>query len=340
MAAFKQTFIALLLASLAACGGKGEDGKKGDGKSADAHAEEDAPKPKPKRIGGNDRPKTIAEATEGPSRVALWLVEDEDTKVYILGTIHLMSSKVEWTNPQIDRAFAEADAVYLEADFFGKKAQRAMGVVVTQNAEYPDSGRMSSDLEKEAKEEIKYALKNINLDFSDFDGYRPWFATIQTMSYAVVESGGDPTFAADVVIASDMAARGTPLRYLETALHHINIRAAVPDDLYKPYYFELIKDLKYGEAYFADLMGAWYKGDMTRLNHVINGVMDHHPELKELVLTRSNVEWSRQLDRLLTDETGTYVVAVSADHVVGEYSIQNQLGRRGYEVERMIPTEG
>jgi len=340
MAAFKQTLLAFMLACLAACGGKSDEGKKGDEKAADAYAEDEAEKPKPKRIGGDDRPKTIKEATEGPSRVALWLVEDEDTKVYILGTIHLMSPKVDWTNPQIDRAFAEADAVYLEADFLSKSAQRAMGVVVTQNAEYPDSGRMSAGLEKEAKEEIKYALKKINVKFSDLDGYRPWFATIQTLSYAAVESGGDPTYAADVVIASDMKAREKPLRYLETALHHINMRAAVPDDLYKPYFFELIKDLKYGEVYFADLMGAWYNGDMTRLNHVINGVMDHHPELKEQVLTRSNIEWARKLDRLLTDTTGTYVVAVSADHVVGDRSILNQLGRRGYEVERMILTEG
>ncbi|MEM9284380.1 MAG: TraB/GumN family protein [Pseudomonadota bacterium] len=340
MAAFKRILLAVLLASLAACGGKGEEGQAGAEHGADAHADEEASKPKPKRIGGEDRPQTVAEAVEGPSRVALWLVEDEDTKVYILGTIHLMNARVDWTTPQIDRAFAEADAVYLEADFFSQNAQRAMGVVVTQNAEYPDSGRMSSDLEKEEKEAVKYALKEIHVDFSDFDGYRPWFATIQTMSYAVVESGGDPTYAADVVIASDMAARGKPLRYLETALHHINIRAAAPDELYKPYYFELVKDLKYGEVYFADLMGAWYNGDMTRLNHVINGVMDHHPELKEMVLTRSNVEWSRQLDRLLTDEPGTFVVAISADHVVGESSVQNQLGRRGYEVERMIPTEG
>ncbi|MEO1042184.1 MAG: TraB/GumN family protein [Pseudomonadota bacterium] len=338
MAAFHQVALLSLLATLAACSGKAEEGKKGADEAGEGSTEEVASKPK--RIGGDDRPHTLSEATEGPSRVALWTVEDDDTKVYILGTIHLMTAKTEWTTQEINTAFDEADAVYLEADFFSQSAQRAMGVIVSQHAEYPNSGRMSSGLEKEHKEEIKYDLKKIHIDFSDLDGYRPWFATIQTESMAVVDAGGDPTFAADVVIASDMTARGTPLRYLETPLHYLNQRAKAPDELYKPYFFELIKDLKYGEAYFADLMGAWYQGDTVRLNHVINGVMDHHPELKDLVLTRSNIEWSRSIDRLLTDEPGTYVVAISADHVVGEASLQNQLGRRGYEVLRVIPTEG
>ncbi|MEM7741605.1 MAG: TraB/GumN family protein, partial [Pseudomonadota bacterium] len=132
MAGRRRIGLCFLMAALAACSGKAEDSKTDTG---DAPAEDIAPKPK--RIGGDDRPHTLAEATEGPSRVALWAVEDEDTKVYILGTIHLMNADTNWSTAEINRAFDEADAVYLEADFFSQSAQRAMGVVVSQHAEYP-----------------------------------------------------------------------------------------------------------------------------------------------------------------------------------------------------------
>ena len=42
---------------------------------------------------------------------AIWVLEDEDNKAYILGTIHLLSPETQWRTSFMDQILAEVDQV-------------------------------------------------------------------------------------------------------------------------------------------------------------------------------------------------------------------------------------
>lgn len=286
-------------------------------------------------VGGEGRPKTLQEATTGQSNVALWQVTDEDTLVYLLGTVHLMDGKAKWQTADIRAAFNQADATYLEADVWSKDAQRAMGVVVSQNAEAPAGQTISSYFDKKQLETISDALTSIDLDLPTVDSYRPWFANLQAGVLAIVQAGGDPTAGADVVISREMMLRDTPIRYLESAAQQILILASGDDAEDAKHFYDTMKELHKAEAYFSDLIASWYEGDTDRLDFIINSSMKKYPDLRQRLLIDRNRDWAQQIDRLMTDEEGTFVVAVGVGHLVGEGSVQDQLADRGYESGRL-----
>ena len=51
--------------------------------------------------------------TGGP---ALWALSDEDTTVYLFGTVHLLKPDLEWRTPEFDAALEASQAIYKEAD--------------------------------------------------------------------------------------------------------------------------------------------------------------------------------------------------------------------------------
>ncbi|NNU15845.1 TraB/GumN family protein [Parvularcula sp. ZS-1/3] len=286
-------------------------------------------------VGGKDRPSNLDEATEGESNVAIWQVSDEDTVVYLLGTVHLMKPGVEWQTQDIRTAFNQAEAVFLEADVFSREAQRAMGLVVTQTAELKNDMTLSDFFEKKDQKRIDEALGELDLSLSQLNNFRPWFATMQMSVLSLIKAGGDPASGADVIISREMLERGVPLRYLETAAQQIQMLANGDDERDAAYFLEVLDDLEEGEAYYADLMGAWYEGDVERVDYLINSAFADYPKLRERLITDRNADWSQQIDRVLTDEPGTFVVAVGAGHLAGDASLQDMLRGRGYDVERL-----
>ncbi|MEM1379912.1 MAG: TraB/GumN family protein [Pseudomonadota bacterium] len=286
-------------------------------------------------IGGPGRPTNLTDATSGESNVALWQVSDEDTVVYLLGTVHLMKTGTSWETDAIRAAFNQSEATYLEADVWSKDAQRAMGVVVTQNAENAPGNTLSGFFDKKQRAKLDETVTALGMTLSDIELYRPWFATMQLSVLALVEAGGDPAAGADIYISREMMLRDTPLRYLETAAQQIKMLSSGDDTRDAEYLYASLEDLSKGEIYFADLVGAWYDGDVERLDFLVNGAMADFPELRQRLLVDRNLDWAQQIDRLMTDEPGTYLVAVGVGHLVGEGSVQDQLASRGYEPKRI-----
>src|SRR5688572_26648925 len=46
---------------------------------------------------------------------AVWLLQDEDTRIYLLGTVHVLPEGFRWRSPRIDGIVAEADELILES---------------------------------------------------------------------------------------------------------------------------------------------------------------------------------------------------------------------------------
>ena len=49
-----------------------------------------------------------AEASRGAGEPAVWTLADEDTTIYIMGTVHLLRPELDWRSDEIDTALNEA----------------------------------------------------------------------------------------------------------------------------------------------------------------------------------------------------------------------------------------
>ncbi|MEO6361519.1 MAG: TraB/GumN family protein, partial [Sphingomicrobium sp.] len=49
------------------------------------------------------------------AKPAMWVVQDEDTVVYLFGTFHALDGRTHWFNNDVRAAFSSADELVLEA---------------------------------------------------------------------------------------------------------------------------------------------------------------------------------------------------------------------------------
>jgi hypothetical protein len=65
-------------------------------------------------IGGPAAAQVAAPNRVAPPRPAIRLLQDEDTKIYLFGTVHVFPATLRWRSPSLDRIIAEADELVME----------------------------------------------------------------------------------------------------------------------------------------------------------------------------------------------------------------------------------
>src|SRR5688500_3137233 len=57
----------------------------------------------------------LCRALPSVAEPAMWVVKDEDSTIYLLGTFHATKPGMEWRSEKIDAAFKASDELWLEA---------------------------------------------------------------------------------------------------------------------------------------------------------------------------------------------------------------------------------
>jgi hypothetical protein len=82
------------------------------------------------------------------------------------------------------------------------------------------------------------------------------------------------------------------------------------------------------------MLGAWGRGDVGRIAMTFNEDLSGSPELRDALLKRRNINWSRWIQNRMTSP-GSVLIAVGAGHLAGADSVINLLERDGYRVKRI-----
>ena len=92
----------------------------------------------------------VLSAREGPSdgKHFLWQVDSATTRVYLMGSIHMLRQDVYPLAPVIEEAFAASDVLVLEADPFAAPQEELQQTVMAY-ATYPDGQTLQSQLSEQ-----------------------------------------------------------------------------------------------------------------------------------------------------------------------------------------------
>lgn len=287
--------------------------------------------------GDDDRMLTMEEAISGPSNVALWQTGDEDTKVYLFGTVHLLPDGVEWMSAPVTAAWEESDTLFLEAEVHSQEATAQAGVAIMEHGFYTD-GRMLRDLfTEEEVAKVDASLKDFNFTLAAFNNARPWLASIQVTQTALMSIGVDASNGIEMVLGQKAKEDGMAQRYFETAGQQIEIIASIPDEEWATTFLTSLDAMDSVESYFATLVGLWYSGDADGLADYMATEWEGTSEMKPIMLDNRNKDWADQLDEIIREEEGTFFIAVGAAHLSGENDLQHYLSEYGYETTRLTP---
>ena len=274
----------------------------------------------------------MAKASKGSGQPAMWKLADEDTTVYLFGTVHLLRDGLDWRTSEFDTAFNASDTLYLEVDGTSPDALQVMQKLIGERAVFSDGETLSSVLNEADRAVVSAAADKVGLSLAGLEQAKPWFAGLQIGMTQIVKSGYNPMAGVEMVLTQSAQERGMDFRFLETPGEQIDVLSGAPMD-------EQIEGLVFtahtidaGTEMLDTLVDEWADGDVNGL-----GAMLGTPEMfgskdaYDALITNRNKNWVPQIEAIL-DEPGSKFVAVGAGHLAGPDSVVKMLRDKGHAV--------
>ena len=265
---------------------------------------------------------------------ALWVVRDEDTVVYLFGTVHVLKPDMKWQTEKYQQAFNRADVIYQEADL-SPEVQQALGAVLPSLAFYSDGRTLREVLNDADEKEVKEAADIVGLDMLAVDRMKPWFAAIGLTQMQMVKSGYQADSGVETVITAQAAEADKPIRYLETAEWQLRLLAELPEKSQIEFLVAGAEAIEDSPEMLDDLVEDWFTGDVDGIADLMSDEDAMGDKVVyDAMLTKRNRTWTREIQKLMDAEAGTFLFAVGAAHLAGEDSVIKMLQDQGETVTR------
>jgi uncharacterized protein YbaP (TraB family) len=266
-----------------------------------------------------------ADAIPGP---ALWELRDEDTTIYLFGTVHVLPEGLEWFDARLDRTFATADEIVTEID---TTDVAAVNSAILGAAPLDDGGNLRELMAPQDRIEFEAALTRIGLPPNALDRYEPWYAAIVLSLGPLQNAGFDP----DSGVEAQLSERAAGKRHV--ALETIEQQVQMFSGMELPHQLAYLDSAAEGVADVLPtvntMISQWQAGEVEQLGQTLNDDLDDEVLATRLLINR-NMNWAGWIHRRMA-QPGTVFVAVGAGHLAGEGSVQDQLAARGLTVTRV-----
>ncbi|GEN44597.1 TraB/GumN family protein [Alkalibacillus haloalkaliphilus] len=267
----------------------------------------------------------------------LWQVENEETTVYLLGTIHAGTRDFYPLHESIETAYYEADVVVPEIDlndlnmYEMQQIQQELGM-------YEEGETIEDHVSNEMYEQLDETISDLGMSIEMVESYKPWLLSSLIQSLRLQQLGY--LHGVDEYFLNQAAIDGKEVEALETFESQFEVLAS-PSEEYQMTMLEqslvsldqfdeeittMFELYKAGDA--DDLIGYLFDEDAT--------VTEEEEAYMEELNDNRNYNMAEQIDEYLTTNDGkTYFVIVGAAHLIIEPHIVSILEEEGYSVNHI-----
>ncbi len=262
----------------------------------------------------------------------VWHLSDEDSDIYILGTVHVLPPELDWQSEEIVAAFESADTIWFEAPVADPGAGMRTVQLMNQYGLNAPGNPLSGQISEEGRELLVEILSRFGIGASDLDAMRPWMAAM-TLSMAFVQSQGyEPESGVDFVLWREANISGKEIFYFETLEQQVRFMADLPPEIEAAFLEQTLMEFNSTGSQLDELVTAWHAGDIATIDAVMNGeTRDAAPEVHEVLLVERNRTWVQTIKETLAG-SGTDFMAVGAGHVAGPEGLIELLRGEGFDV--------
>ena len=261
---------------------------------------------------------------------ALWKLADEDTTIYLFGTVHALPKDVDWFNGSLADALSQSDAVVTEI-LVDDDLPTQMLKLVNEKGMLASGTTLRSLMDDDERAAYEAAMGKLGMPAGAFAPFEPWYAGMMLSMIPLLQQGYSPDEGVEKVLLGK--AEGKDRLALETIADQINVFDTLPEESQMRFLIETARNIDEIKPMLDAMVAEWIEGDADELARLMNEGMSDKA-LAEALLYKRNKAWADWLEARM-EEPGTIFVAVGAGHLAGENSVQDYMEERGLEVARV-----
>ena len=260
----------------------------------------------------------------------LWVVKDDDTTIYLFGTVHILKPGLSWFDEAIKEAFDASDELVLEIVGADDPASQQIALAMGTDEV---TGPFREKLTPENKAAYEAALGSLGIPAAGFDQFEPWLASITLGVVPLLAKGYDVNSGAEKVLTAQAEKDGKTLGQLETVEQQLGFFDDLPEENQIAMLNEAVAAVPEIDSFVDSMVTTWGSGDTEKLAELMNeGFSDKL--VYDALLTNRNANWAEWIETRLKTP-GTVFIAVGAGHLAGDTSVQAQLAKKSIETSRI-----
>jgi uncharacterized protein len=263
----------------------------------------------------------------GPSQDSflMYKVHDEDSSVFLMGSIHMGQPDFYPLPEHIEQAFQNSSYLAVELDPSSRENTAAM--LEYQNAALlPEGQTLDQILTPETYSRVISVMNQLNMPLNQIKRFRPWSLSVLIPLLQLKVMGFSEEYGVDLHFLNKAKEQRKPILELESVEEQMDLLLEMDTEDYLVYTLDSTES---DEDYF-DLVRAWRQGNVHELEAVI--FEDPGPsgadfsEIEEKMFTVRNQKMTDRIVDFLKDDED-YFVVVGSGHLIGEEGIVSLLSR-------------
>ena len=256
--------------------------------------------------------------------------QDEDTTIYLFGTVHALPEGTDWHRGALADALASAQVLVTEVEA-GKLLDPASQQAFLTRATLPPDQTLRDMLDADQRATLEAALTKLGMPVAALDRVEPWFAAMTLAAIPLLKAGYKMDQGVEMAIEGKLPST-TSREALETVDGQLTLFDTMPMPMQIAYLTSVAKQVDQVADGMNGMVDAWKRGDADKLAELMNAQIDD-PALAERLLYARNREWAKWVQARLATP-GTVFMAVGAGHLAGQNSVQDYLAKDGIAVSR------
>lgn len=283
------------------------------------------------------------------NRHFLWRVSDDNSYVWLLGSIHFADSSFYPLDSVVENAFAWAEELGVEIDVSDDSVSAEIGKLSMEQGVLPKGETLNQVLPRQLWNSLDSLCSAWNYPVSMLMHLRPWFAAMMISSVAIMRTGINPEYGIDNVLMGRAVEEGKVIVGLETVEEQVDaLSGSENSDSAGIYYLKnTLREISSLDSMIAGIMTSWKTGNDSLMQILLDvETGECRPEddcesdakLKNEIETRlydnRNAKMAENVAEFLADDRKVFVVVGTAHLALERNNVIDLLLKKGYKVER------
>jgi uncharacterized protein YbaP (TraB family) len=266
----------------------------------------------------------------------LWKIESGESKVYLLGSIHMMKEEQYPLAQAIEDAFEASDGIVFEADIDSLQDPARQMELMTKGI-YAEGDSLKHKISLSTYEEVRKRVISLGMPMEPFETFRPWLIALTLTVLEAQKLGFQAQYGLDIHFHGRAKESQKEIGALETVEFQIGLFSGIPEERQEAFLKYSLAELDLMAEVLGDLVQAWESGNIKELDSIFVQRMvgaEEWSDLVKLLVFDRNEDWVPKIEKLLASGK-SYLVVVGALHLVGKGSVVDLLREKGHTIEQL-----